>query len=555
VNQGRWILEVLPDLPAAFGTSTLFTFVVGEVMNHAHREWPRLAVVLALCLVPPGCGSSGGGDPDVVDAADGLPWLDSDPGLDVGSDPGLDYGDAAQDTGDGTVHDVQDSTDPGSDQGTDPGGIRILTPVDLLVKDGLLVDGLSPLSPVDRNNRGAFRSSPCGGAGLVFRDVTPKGGTFDSALIFAEVRIPDGGTPQLTRETVTTLVGSEAPLPLKFFLYYTDDCQPQVVQAREANFFIWVRSGGLWVSRVVDMDLSFLGSTVQQVLPFAVETDRKGVPHFAFEVVLQGGLRRFIHAWRGTSSWLAGAADPLDQSIETFFAWAFPEIRTGASASVHATYRKGGGLHHSRLTVNGWMNDEVVAAPTDEGLDVARDAAMALGSYDEPMILSTRSQRIEDGSFQFVELRSHTRETSGNWTNVLVTRDPDGYGGNGPRLTGDDPMLAFDGKGRAHAVFSDMVSWQPEPDVSASTAGQIRYGFQDRGTWSFSTLFAQESPRAGGTPLLDLRLPMLAVMDKAGWVAAVGMERRIESDRPAPPPEAAVRYRLVLVPVMHPALP
>lgn len=440
-----------------------------------------------------------------------------------------------------------DEGGPPRDPGGDPGPAAIVagTPVEI-DPQGVVGDALDHFASWDRSDGPYLAASPCGGWGVVFREVAPpQSGQLASALMYAMPGL-DGGVRREILDARDPL-----PLPIQFGwgLYFDASCSARVIQAHEGGYREWIREPGLdgeW-ARPAAISLSLagtLGDTPLGLSHHRMGVDRDRRPHLVFTAVMPDGGRPLVHAWRGESNWVAVPIAPGGPGVEDWLGFAFGAKASELSAvrpGIHVVYRnEAGALAYQRFNDETWLAPEVVWTPS--GGDEVPTAGIALGPYDVPVIAFTAEGRSEEGDLIVSELRWAT-VTGSTWSSIRILNRAGAYGGNQIQRTGLGPRPAIDEDGGAHVVFLDRAYFTDGTGNRFEDTGSLRYGFKGRGEWQFATLYEQAAPTQIDQ---DLRFAMrhgaLAVSKDGTAVTVGGMVHEVDLK------EGRTNFRLVAVP-------
>ncbi len=492
---------------------------------------PSMVVAGLLMLGTAACA----GDTEIVADAGGdvpfdLGWP-PDPGLqDEGEpDPGA--------TDDGLVNDVPV---------TDPGPPKIVPGEPIVADEQVAPSGANPesLASWDSNDLPYLGVSPCGGWGLVFRDVIPRdGGLLESALTYAT--IGDGG--QLVRETLDAREPAEIPIQFGWGLYFDEACMTRVIQAADGGYREWIRDTGdletPWPSRAATVDmvpalpLALQGSP-QSLSHHVLGIDRDRAPHLIFTALMPDSKRRLVHAWRGGATWGAVVITGDGPPPAEWLGFAFGRKKADQSDSrpgVHVLYRTPEGALAYRWFNDDdpWKDPEMIWTPGD-GATVPT-AGIALASYDTPVVAFTVETRSEAGDLIGSSLHWASRSAKGVWTQELILDRSGAFGGQ-KLITGYDPRPTVDSEGGLHVVFLDRAYLaHGEGDPWFDDTGSIRYGYRrGSGSWQFATLLSQSPPSKPNDSLrFAMRHPAVATSPNGAVVTVAGMavELDLKQDR------------------------
>lgn len=484
-----------------------------------------LALAAGLALAAAACGDGGGGRDVPADAAPdpgGMP----DPGT---FDPGT------PDPGPGDPG----TPDPGpADPGGDPGAAAIVPgePVEL---DPQVVVGeaLEPFASWDRNDVPYLSRSRCGDWGVLFREVAPRGGgQVESALVFATA-LPGGG---IRRDVLDPRPAAAVPIQFGWGLVHDAECVAHAIQAHAGGYREWTRPSGADATWSDDAPLAIdlamaLGGQPDGLSHQGIGVDRDAVPHLVFTAVMPDASRPLVHAWRGTSSWVAVRVGDDGPAPADWLAFAFG--RKGAELSkirpgIHVLVRTpGGGLACRWFNDEAWQPEEAVWTPGSG--EVVSGAGIAMGAYDLPVVAFTVETRGEGGILLNSALHWATRSASGTWTAAMILDQGAEYVGK--RTTGFEPMPVVDDRGGSHVVFLDRVALIDGETTLLEDAGSLRYGYrQGTGAWRFATLLPQVAPGAPDeSPQAAMRHPAVAVSPDGTGIVAAGMaiETDLRADR------------------------
>lgn len=489
-----------------------------------------LALVTGWVLVESACGDAGASGSDAAAEVADDPGAVPDPGE---PDPG---------PGDPGVPDPGPA-DPGGDSG--PAAIVPGAPVEL---DPQVVvgDDLDRFVSWDRNDVPYLSYSMCGDWGVVFREVTPRtAGQVESSLVFATAS--DGGG--IRRDTLDARAANAIPIQFAWGLFHDADCAAHVIQANAGGYREWTRPAGVDAAWSGAETLAFslamtLGGQPDGLAHQVMGADRDRVPHLVFTAVMPDQTRPLVHAWQGSSNWVAVPIGDDGPAPGEWLAFAFgrkgqelSRIRPG----LHVLYRTAeGALAYRWFNDVAWQPEEILWTP-GSGESVP-EAGMALGANDLPVVAFTVEWRGESGNLLRSALHWASRSSKDAWTEANILDQGAEYAGK--PTTGFDPVPAVDEAGGSHVVFLDRVALVDGETTLLEDAGSLRYGYRKgTGPWHFQTLLPQVAPTTPSeSPQAAMRHPAIAVSADGAAIVASGMvvDRDLQQDR--------TTFRLVAVP-------
>lgn len=365
----------------------------------------------------------------------------------------------------------------------------------------------------------------CGDAGLLMK--VEQGGA--TKLLFVD---PEGsGKPQVVEPSAGSSRQQAA-------LFFDADCSPVVLRATESDTYKeYTRSGGQWTGTELKAGLeALLGDKPSRLRHVHAQQNAAGGKMYVISKAGAGGKAVLVRGERGTAAGSQWTFTRLPQ-LEATDPCAYQVAPDGTS---HVLFRNTPRpcdpcnmdlvLGRATAGADSWTTEVVQKSkwgePDDEFVE---SASMAFDPAGTLYIAAHFVRRVVTGSYKATELRLYGK-VEGTWCSETVASRNDGYAGSdGDRLTGGNPQMVMDGKGRLHVLFCDLSSWHDSTGQNA-LRGQLRHALRSGHGWTLTTLMQQKGQTQSSKPVHGLVSPALAVSAGGARVAAAGVALSWQTD-------------------------